>query len=60
MRLYDFAEHARRRDERRAVERIQALAPRLNEPGAVVELKRQVEGWLVLHREVMRQVVNNL
>jgi hypothetical protein len=54
MRLYDFSAYAKKRDAAREAEQVQALVPRLNEPGAVIELKRRVEGWLVLHREVVQ------
>jgi hypothetical protein len=52
MRLYDFSAYAKKRDVLRSVEE---LVPRLNEPGVVIELKRRVETWLVLHREVLRK-----
>lgn len=52
MRLYDFSAYAKKRDAAREAEQVRALVSRLNEPGAVIELKRRVEGWLVLHREV--------
>jgi hypothetical protein len=52
MRLYDFSAYAKKRDAAREAEQVRALVPHLNEPGAVVELKRRVEGWLVLHQAV--------
>lgn len=57
MKLYDFSAYAKRRDAARSVESIRAMVPRLNEPGIVIEFKRQVEGWLVLHQEV-DQILN--
>lgn len=52
MRLYDFSVYAKRRDATREAEQVRAFVPHLNEPGAVLEFKRRVEGWLVLHQEV--------
>lgn len=52
MRLYDFSAYAKRRDILREADRVRDLVPKLNEPGAVIELKRRVQGWLYLHREV--------
>ena len=56
MKLYDFSAYAKRRDVTRSEQQIEALIPRLNEPGAVIELKARVESWLTLHREVLRKV----
>lgn len=53
MKLFDFSAYAKKRDAAREAEQVRALVPRLNEPGAVIELKRRVEGWLVLHQEVL-------
>jgi hypothetical protein len=52
MRLYDFSAYAKRRDDAQSAERIRALVPHLNEPGVVLEFKRQVEGWLILHQDI--------
>lgn len=52
MRLYDFSTYAKRRDASRSAEHIRAMIPHLNEPGIVIEFKRQIEGWFILHREV--------
>lgn len=59
MRLYDFLEHARRRDARRAeVAAAAAVAEAvacIDSPDSVRELKRRVDGWFVLHRTVLDQ-----
>lgn len=54
MRLYDFSQYAKRRDELRSATKVEELIPRLGEPGIVIELKRRVETWMVLHREVLK------
>lgn len=51
MRLYDFSTYAKRRDAARSAEHIRAMIPRLNEPGIVIEFKRQIEGWFILHQD---------
>lgn len=59
MRLYDFLEHARRRDARRAeamaAEAVVDAVARIDAPDSVRELKRRVDGWFVLHRTVLDQ-----
>ena len=55
MKLYDFSIYAQRRQAQRAAERLQALKERLNEPGAVIELKRELNDWMVLHQEILRK-----
>ena len=52
MKLFDFSIYAKRREIQRTAERVEALKTRLNEPGAVNELKREFSGWLKLHKEV--------
>jgi hypothetical protein len=42
----------------KSTKNIEALLPRLNEPGAVKELKQQVEGWLVLHQKVLQKIAS--
>lgn len=51
MKLFDFSIYAKRREAQRQAERVEALKSRLNEPGAVNELKRELDGWLKLHKE---------
>ena len=53
MKLYDFAFFARKRDELRSAKQVEELLPRLNEPGAVIELKQRVDAWLILHQNVL-------
>lgn len=55
MKLYDFSAYAKRRDALRSAEQVEELVPRLNEPGSVIELKRRIDNFLVLHREVTRK-----
>jgi len=54
MKLYDFSVHAKRRDANQSAERVCALRTKLNEPGAVIELKARVQCWLVLHEEILK------
>lgn len=55
VKLYDFSAYAKRREAQRKAEQVEALKERLNEPGAVVELKQSVNDYLILHREVLQQ-----
>lgn len=52
MKLYDFSEAKKKRDARLEAEQVKALVPHLNEPGRVIEFKRRVEGFMVLHQEL--------
>jgi hypothetical protein len=52
MKLFDFSHYAKRRDERRAAERVQTLKERLDEPGTLPEFKEEVSNWLTLHKEI--------
>lgn len=58
MKLYDFSVYAKRRDALRSAKQVEELVPRLNEPGMVIELKRRVDNFLVLHQEVLRKVAS--
>lgn len=55
MRLYDFSAYAKLREEKNSAQRVLDLLPHLNEPGAANELKKRVEGWMVLHREILKK-----
>lgn len=56
MKLYNFSEYAKRRDERNAAEAVaEVVAAGLDEPGAVIVLKVKVNDWFTLHHEVLRQ-----
>lgn len=55
MKLYDFSIYAKRRDEKILAEKISVLIPRLSEPGAVLELKTQVNSWFILHQEILSE-----
>lgn len=59
MRLYDFSAYAKKRDAANEAAKVQALVPHLNEPGAVIEFKQRIEGWLALHREVVQIAASN-
>jgi hypothetical protein len=52
MLLFDFSAYVKRRDAARSVEQIRALVPHLNEPGVVIEFKRRVDSWFMLHQEI--------
>lgn len=64
MRLYDFSVAFERREalrrERAAAEAVIEVIEHLQEPGSVIELKRKVDGWFSLHREVLKKIVNLL
>lgn len=56
MKLYDFSVYAARRDAIRkenaaALAVVEAMG-HIEEPGAVIELKRKVDGWFTLHKDV--------
>lgn len=55
MKLYDFSAYAKRREAQRKADQVEALKERLNEPGAVIELKQRVNDYLILHKEVLQQ-----
>lgn len=55
MKLFDFSMYVTRRDAQHAADRVEALKERLNEPGAAAELKRELNDWLTLHREVLQK-----
>jgi hypothetical protein len=57
VKLFDFSAYAKRRDAARTAEQVKALVAHLNEPGAVIELKRHVEGYLSLHQEIDQVLV---
>jgi hypothetical protein len=52
VKLYDFSVYAKKREVQLSAARVLALKERLHEPGIVLELKREVQDWLVLHQEV--------
>ena len=57
MKLYNFSDYAKKRDERKAAQAVvEVVATGLNHPGAVVELKTKVNNWFILHHEVLRRV----
>jgi hypothetical protein len=53
--LYDFSIYAKRKAAARYINKISELRLRLNEPGAVIELKSRVETYFVLHKEIIKQ-----
>lgn len=55
MKLYDFSVYAKKRDIQLKADNIEALVYRVNEPGVVELLKRHVEDYLTLHKEVLKQ-----
>ena len=56
MKLYNFSDYAKRRDERKAAQAVaKVVADDLNQPGAVITLKVKVNDWFALHHEVLRQ-----
>jgi hypothetical protein len=55
VKLYDFSAYAKRREAQRKADQVEALKERLNEPGAVIELKQSVNDYLILHKEVLQQ-----
>lgn len=55
MKFYDFSAYAKRREAQRKADQVEALKERLNEPGAVIELKQSVNDYLILHKEVLQQ-----
>ena len=57
MKLYNFSDYAKKRDERKAAQAgVEVVAADLNLPGAVIELKIKVNDWFILHHEVLRRV----
>ena len=55
MKLYDVSAYAERREAQRKADQVEALKERLNEPGAVIELKQSVNDYLILHKEVLQR-----
>lgn len=55
MKLYDFSVYAKKRDIQLKADDIEALVYRVNEPGVVELLKKRVEDYLTLHKEVLKQ-----
>jgi hypothetical protein len=62
VKLYDFVAYAAKRDavqkERTAVQAVVEVMSHIQEPGSVIELKQKVNGWFLLHQEVLK-VVNS-
>lgn len=62
MKLYDFSLYAERRDARRreqaAREAVIEVIAEIDKPGSVVQLKQRVDGWFVLHRDVLGRSVD--
>lgn len=56
MRLYDFSMYAKLREVKTSAQHVHDLLPHLNEPGAVIELKKRVEGWMDLHLEILKKI----
>lgn len=55
MKLYDFSVYAKKRDIQLKADNIEALVYRVNEPGVVELLKKHVEDYLTLHKEVLKR-----
>lgn len=57
MKLYDFSAYASRRNAKRqeeaAAKAVIESITHIEDPGAVVRLKLQVDNWFCLHRDVM-------
>jgi hypothetical protein len=62
VRLYDFSAYAERRDaikrENAAREAVVEVIAHIEAPGAVRDLKQKVDGWFMLHQEVLKKVAN--
>ena len=60
MKLYDFSVYAERRDairkEQAARDAVVEVITHIQEPGSVIQLKERVDGWFMLHRDVLQQV----
>lgn len=54
MRLYDFSIYAQKRAERQAARAVAEVVADINRPGSIVELKKRVNEWLDLHRDVTK------
>ena len=62
MKLYDFSFYAERRDARRreqaARDAVLEIIAHIDEPGSVIQLKQRVDGWFMLHRDVLGRSVD--
>lgn len=55
MKLYNFSDYAKRREEKQAAQAVSIAVAELHHPGSVTELKHRVNTWFALHQEVLRR-----
>lgn len=54
MKIYDFSYYVKRREERRAAQAVAESVAVLHQPGAVIQLKKNVTAWFVTHQNVVK------
>lgn len=55
MGVYDFSVYLKLREEKKSAERVLEFVPHLSEPGAVVELKRRLNGWFSTYQNTQQK-----
>ena len=55
MKLYDFSVFVQRRDAKKAAQDVADAVAHLDQPGAVIVLKKRMSIWLDLHREITKR-----